>query len=147
MKVVDPDAMQTASRYREDANIPSLIQAKEVVECIRVLLIGISHRLEPVCRLKGIRTREISTRCLDIEEKHQLRRPSYNQGQQQCWEDILVRKNILITSRKKTKSLGQLPRAVDSRPTNTTDYGEYFFKKWKISMQFPEAKSADGQYV
>ena len=76
-------------QIRED-NIPSLIQAKEVVECIRVLPIGYRTVLN-LYAIEGYSHREISA-MLDIEES--TSRSQYTRAKAML-EDILVRKNIL----------------------------------------------------
>jgi RNA polymerase sigma factor (sigma-70 family) len=83
-------------QIRED-NIPSLIQAKEVVECIRVLPIGYRTVLN-LYAIEGYSHREIST-MLDIEES--TSRSQYTRAKAML-EDILVRKNILYKPKEQS---------------------------------------------
>lgn len=76
-------------QVREDA-IPSIIQAKEVVECIRMLPIGYRTVLN-LYAIEGFSHKEIST-MLDIEES--TSRSQYTRAKAML-EDILIRKNIL----------------------------------------------------
>src|SRR5215204_6047697 len=83
-------------QVRED-NIPSLIQAKEVVECIRVLPIGYRTVLN-LYAIEGYSHREISS-MLDIEES--TSRSQYTRAKAML-EDILVRKNILFKPKEQS---------------------------------------------
>jgi len=83
-------------QIRED-NIPSLIQAKEVVECIRVLPIGYRTVLN-LYAIEGYSHREIST-MLDIEES--TSRSQYTRAKAML-QDILVRKNILYKPKEQS---------------------------------------------
>jgi len=83
-------------QVRED-NIPSLIQAKEVVECIRVLPIGYRTVLN-LYAIEGYSHREISA-MLDIEES--TSRSQYTRAKAML-EDILVRKNILYKPKEQS---------------------------------------------
>ncbi|MEI6949460.1 sigma-70 family RNA polymerase sigma factor [Paraflavisolibacter sp. H34] len=74
---------------REDI-IPSLIQAKQVVECIRLLPIGYRTVLN-LYAIEGFSHREIGD-MLDIEES--TSRSQYTRAKA-LLEDILVKKNIL----------------------------------------------------
>jgi len=75
---------------REDA-IPSIMQAKEVVECIRLLPIGYRTVLN-LYALEGFSHREIGE-MLDIEES--TSRSQYTRAKAML-EDILRKKNILL---------------------------------------------------
>jgi len=79
----------TAVQVREES-IPSIIQAKQVVECIRMLPIGYRTVLN-LYAIEGYSHREIAT-ALDIEES--TSRSQYTRAKAML-EDILVRKNIL----------------------------------------------------
>jgi RNA polymerase sigma-70 factor (ECF subfamily) len=81
-------------QVRED-NIPSIIQAKEVVECIRMLPIGYRTVLN-LYAIEGFSHKEIST-MLDIEES--TSRSQYTRAKAML-EDILVRKNIIYKPRE-----------------------------------------------
>jgi RNA polymerase sigma factor (sigma-70 family) len=76
-------------QVREDA-IPSIIQAKEVVECIRMLPIGYRTVLN-LYAIEGFSHKEIST-MLDIEES--TSRSQYTRAKAML-EDILIKKNII----------------------------------------------------
>ena len=78
-----------AVQVRED-NIPSIIQAKQVVECIRMLPIGYRTVLN-LYAIEGYSHREIA-QALDIEES--TSRSQYTRAKAML-EDILVKKNIL----------------------------------------------------
>src|SRR5690348_17792823 len=71
-------------------NIPSMLQAKQVVECIRLLPIGYRTVLN-LYAIEGFSHREIST-MLDIEES--TSRSQYTRAKSML-EDILIRKKIL----------------------------------------------------
>jgi RNA polymerase sigma factor (sigma-70 family) len=79
----------TSVQVREES-IPSIIQAKEVVECIRLLPIGYRTVLN-LYAIEGFSHREIST-MLDIEES--TSRSQYTRAKSML-EDILIRKKIL----------------------------------------------------
>ena len=83
-------------QVRED-NIPSIMQAKEVVECIRVLPIGYRTVLN-LYAIEGYSHREISA-MLDIEES--TSRSQYTRAKAML-EDILVRKNILYKPKEQS---------------------------------------------
>src|SRR5215211_7042416 len=79
----------TALQVRGE-NIPSIIQAKQVVECIRLLPIGYRTVLN-LYAVEGYSHREIGA-MLDIEES--TSRSQYTRAKAML-EDVLVRKNIL----------------------------------------------------
>lgn len=74
---------------REDV-IPSIIQAKQVVECIRVLPIGYRTVLN-LYAIEGFSHKEIA-QILDIEES--TSRSQYTRAKAML-EDLLIRKNII----------------------------------------------------
>ena len=78
-----------ALQVREES-IPSIIQAKEVVECIRLLPIGYRTVLN-LYAIEGFSHREIGT-LLDIEES--TSRSQYTRAKAML-EELLVKKNIL----------------------------------------------------
>jgi RNA polymerase sigma-70 factor (ECF subfamily) len=80
-------------QVREDS-VPAIIQAKQVVECIRLLPIGYRTVLN-LYAVEGYSHREISN-MLDIEES--TSRSQYTRAKAML-EDILVRKKILIRSK------------------------------------------------
>src|SRR3954463_16384614 len=79
----------TSIQVREES-IPSIIQAKEVVECIRMLPIGYRTVLN-LYAIEGFSHKEISG-MLDIEES--TSRSQYTRAKAML-EDVLIRKNIL----------------------------------------------------
>ncbi|HEX6334119.1 MAG TPA: RNA polymerase sigma factor [Flavisolibacter sp.] len=79
----------TALQVREES-IPSIMQAKEVVDCIRMLPIGYRTVLN-LYAIEGYSHREISN-MLDIEES--TSRSQYTRAKSML-EEILVRKKIL----------------------------------------------------
>src|SRR5258705_10886480 len=85
----------TAVQVREES-IPSIIQAKQVVECIRMLPVGYRTVLN-LYAIEGYSHREIAT-ALDIEES--TSRSQYTRAKQML-EDILIKKKILPKPREK----------------------------------------------
>jgi RNA polymerase sigma-70 factor (ECF subfamily) len=79
----------TGLQVREES-IPSIIQAKEVIECIRLLPIGYRTVLN-LYAIEGFSHKEISG-MLDIEES--TSRSQYTRAKAML-EDVLVRKKIL----------------------------------------------------
>ncbi|RYY50636.1 MAG: sigma-70 family RNA polymerase sigma factor [Chitinophagaceae bacterium] len=79
---------------REDM-IPSIMQAKQVVECIRILPLGYRTVLN-LYAIEGFSHREIG-QLLDIEES--TSRSQYTRAKAML-EDILVKRNIIQKSRK-----------------------------------------------
>lgn len=79
----------SALQVREE-NIPSIIQAKQVVECIRMLPLGYRTVLN-LYAIEGFSHKEIGL-ILDIEES--TSRSQYTRAKAML-EDILVRKNII----------------------------------------------------
>ena len=77
-----------------EENIPSIVQAKQVVECIRMLPIGYRTVLN-LYAIEGFSHREISE-MLDIEES--TSRSQYTRAKTML-EDILIKKKILVTPR------------------------------------------------
>jgi RNA polymerase sigma-70 factor (ECF subfamily) len=84
------DIIHANSIQVREESIPSIIQAKEVVECIRMLPIGYRTVLN-LYAIEGFSHKEIST-MLDIEES--TSRSQYTRAKAML-EDILVRKNII----------------------------------------------------
>ena len=83
-------------QVREDS-VPAIIQAKQVVECIRLLPIGYRTVLN-LYAVEGYSHREISN-MLDIEES--TSRSQYTRAKAML-EDILVRKKILQKPKQQT---------------------------------------------
>ena len=84
------DLIHANSIQVREENIPSIIQAKEVVDCIRLLPIGYRTVLN-LYAIEGFSHKEIAG-MLDIEES--TSRSQYTRAKAML-EDILVRKNIL----------------------------------------------------
>jgi RNA polymerase sigma factor (sigma-70 family) len=89
----------TAMQVREES-VPSIVQAKQVVECIRILPIGYRTVLN-LYAIEGYSHREIGS-MLDIEES--TSRSQYTRAKQML-EDILIKKKILQQSTKKMNLL------------------------------------------
>ncbi|HYO21846.1 MAG TPA: sigma-70 region 4 domain-containing protein, partial [Flavisolibacter sp.] len=79
----------TALQVREES-IPSIVQAKEVVECIRMLPLGYRTVLN-LYAIEGFSHKEIAG-ILDVEES--TSRSQYTRAKAML-EDILVKKNII----------------------------------------------------
>jgi RNA polymerase sigma factor (sigma-70 family) len=88
----------------EDA-IPSIVQAKQLVECIRLLPVGYRTVLN-LYAIEGFAHKEIAG-MLEIEES--TSRSQYTRARQML-EDILLKKNLLPKSRKKTGFLAAFSR-------------------------------------
>lgn len=84
------DIVHAAGAYIREESIPSIIQAKQVVECIRLLPIGYRTVLN-LYAIEGYSHREIG-KMLDIEES--TSRSQYTRAKSML-EDILVQKRIL----------------------------------------------------
>jgi RNA polymerase sigma factor (sigma-70 family) len=83
-----------------EENIPSVMQAKQVVECIRLLPVGYRTVLN-LYAIEGYSHKEIGD-MLDIEES--TSRSQYTRAKVML-EEILVKKNILLRARTKSISL------------------------------------------
>jgi RNA polymerase sigma factor (sigma-70 family) len=90
------DIIHAASIPVREENIPSILQAKQVVECIRLLPLGYRTVLN-LYAIEGYSHKEIGE-ILDIEES--TSRSQYTRAKAML-EDILVRKNILTKSAEK----------------------------------------------
>jgi RNA polymerase sigma factor (sigma-70 family) len=86
-------------QVREES-VPSIVQAKQVVECIRILPIGYRTVLN-LYAIEGYSHKEISD-MLDIEES--TSRSQYTRAKQML-EDILIKKKILNQPKEKTERL------------------------------------------
>ncbi len=87
-------------RIREEM-IPSIMQAKQVVECIRLLPLGYKTVLN-LYAIEGYSHKEIAF-MLDIEES--TSRSQYTRAKSML-EDILIRKKIIQKPKKKIKFFG-----------------------------------------
>ena len=94
----------TAVQVREES-VPSIVQAKQIVECIRMLPIGYRTVLN-LYAIEGYSHREIGT-MLDIEES--TSRSQYTRAKAML-EDILVRKKIIQKPKKDAEWLAAMKR-------------------------------------
>ncbi len=85
----------TSIQVREES-IPSIIQAKEIVECIRLLPLGYRTVLN-LYAIEGYAHKEIA-QMLDIEES--TSRSQYTRAKAML-EDVLTRKNIMYKPKEK----------------------------------------------
>src|SRR6187431_1570901 len=90
------DLIHASGLQTRDDAVPSIVQAKQVVECIRMLPIGYRTVLN-LYALEGYSHKEISM-VLDIEES--TSRSQYTRARQML-EEILVKKRILQKSQDK----------------------------------------------
>ena len=86
-------------QVREES-VPSIVQAKQIVECIRILPIGYRTVLN-LYAIEGYSHKEIAD-MLDIEES--TSRSQYTRAKQML-EEILIRKKILNKPREKSEWL------------------------------------------
>jgi RNA polymerase sigma-70 factor (ECF subfamily) len=94
------DIIQANSAQIREENIPSIVQAKQIVDCIRILPIGYRTVLN-LYAIEGYSHKEISG-MLDIEES--TSRSQYTRARQML-EDILVRRNLIPVPREKSDRL------------------------------------------
>ncbi|HZK65128.1 MAG TPA: sigma-70 family RNA polymerase sigma factor [Puia sp.] len=94
------DIMQASSAQVREESIPSIVQAKQIVDCIRLLPIGYRTVLN-LYAIEGYSHKEISG-MLDIEES--TSRSQYTRARQML-EDILIRRKLLPEPREKTERL------------------------------------------
>jgi len=86
-----------------EESIPSIMQAKEVVECIRLLPIGYRTVLN-LYAIEGYSHKEIGG-MLDIEES--TSRSQYTRAKAML-EDVLVKKKIMLKPKAKTSFFGKV---------------------------------------
>ena len=94
----------TAIQVREES-VPSIVQAKQVVECIRMLPIGYRTVLN-LYAIEGYSHREIGE-MLDIEES--TSRSQYTRAKSML-EDILIRKKIIQKPKEDVEWLAAIKR-------------------------------------
>ena len=94
------DLIQASSAQVREESIPSIVQAKQIVDCIRLLPIGYRTVLN-LYAIEGYSHKEISG-MLDIEES--TSRSQYTRARQML-EDILIRRNLIPEPREKTDRL------------------------------------------
>src|SRR3984885_11704023 len=92
------DLFHANSIYLNENNIPSILQAKQVVECIRLLPLGYKTVLN-LYAIEGFSHKEIAS-ILDIEES--TSRSQYTRAKSML-EDVLLKKKILQQPREKIK--------------------------------------------
>ena len=92
------DLVHASSIQLSDNNIPSILQAKQVVECIRLLPIGYRTVLN-LYAIEGFSHKEIST-ILEIEES--TSRSQYTRARA-LLEEILIKKKILQKPRESVR--------------------------------------------
>lgn len=89
------DLIHASSIHMNENNIPSMLQAKQVVECIRLLPLGYRTVLN-LYAIEGFSHREIGT-ILDIEES--TSRSQYTRARA-LLEEVLIKKKILQKPRE-----------------------------------------------
>lgn len=92
------DLFHAGSIYLNENNIPSILQAKQVVECIRMLPVGYKTVLN-LYAIEGYSHKEIAS-ILDIEES--TSRSQYTRARSML-EDVLLKKKILQNPREKVR--------------------------------------------
>jgi RNA polymerase sigma factor (sigma-70 family) len=92
------DIIHASSIHVNEEMIPSIMQAKQVVECIRMLPLGYRTVLN-LYAIEGFPHKEIAA-LLDIEES--TSRSQYTRAKAML-EEILVRKKIIQKSRERTR--------------------------------------------
>ncbi|HMU08931.1 MAG TPA: sigma-70 family RNA polymerase sigma factor [Ferruginibacter sp.] len=95
------DIIHASSVHVKEEMIPSIMQAKQVVECIRTLPIGYRTVLN-LYAIEGYSHKEIAG-MLDIEES--TSRSQYTRAKAML-EDILIKKKIIQKQKKKTTFFG-----------------------------------------
>ena len=95
------DIIHAHSVHVKEDMIPSIMQAKQVVECIRMLPLGYRTVLN-LYAIEGYSHKEIAT-LLDIEES--TSRSQYTRAKAML-EEILIRKRIMQKPREKTTLYG-----------------------------------------
>jgi RNA polymerase sigma factor (sigma-70 family) len=91
------DIIHATSLQVREESVPSIVQAKQVVECIRLLPLGYRTVLN-LYAIEGYSHKEISL-MLEIEES--TSRSQYTRAKQML-EDILIRKKILPKTKEKS---------------------------------------------
>jgi RNA polymerase sigma-70 factor (ECF subfamily) len=86
-------------QVREE-NIPSIVQAKQIVDCIRLLPLGYRTVLN-LYAIEGYSHKEIAD-MLDIEES--TSRSQYTRARQML-EEILIRRNLITATKGKADRL------------------------------------------
>ncbi len=92
------DLFHANSIYLNENNIPSILQAKQVVECIRLLPVGYKTVLN-LYAIEGYSHKEIAS-ILDIEES--TSRSQYTRAKSML-EEVLLKKKIIQRPREKMR--------------------------------------------
>jgi len=92
------DLIQASGVQIREENIPSIVQAKQIVDCIRLLPIGYRTVLN-LYAIEGYSHKEIAA-MLDIEES--TSRSQYTRGRQML-EEILHNKNLMPEGRERER--------------------------------------------
>ena len=92
------DLFHANSIYLNESNIPSILQAKQVVECIRLLPVGYKTVLN-LYAIEGYSHKEIAS-ILDIEES--TSRSQYTRAKSML-EEVLLKKKIIQQPREKIR--------------------------------------------
>jgi len=94
------DIIQASSIQIREENIPSIVQAKQIVDCIRLLPVGYRTVLN-LYAIEGYAHKEIAE-MLDIEES--TSRSQYTRARQML-EEILIRRNLIPATKEKNDRL------------------------------------------
>ena len=94
------DLVHAVNLVSNEDHLPGMLQAKQIIECIRQLPIGYRTVLN-LYAIEGYSHKEIG-KLLDIEES--TSRSQYTRAKN-ILEDILIKKNILQEKKEKKKSL------------------------------------------
>jgi len=97
------DLFHANSMYLNENNIPSILQAKQVVECIRLLPVGYKTVLN-LYAIEGYSHKEIAA-ILDIEES--TSRSQYTRAKSML-EEVLLKKKIIQQPREKVKMVREV---------------------------------------
>ena len=92
------DLFHASSIFLNESNIPSILQAKQVVECIRLLPVGYKTVLN-LYAIEGYSHKEIAS-ILDIEES--TSRSQYTRAKSML-EEVLLKKKIIQQPREKIR--------------------------------------------
>jgi RNA polymerase sigma-70 factor (ECF subfamily) len=97
------DILHASSLQVREESVPSIVQAKQIVDCIRILPIGYRTVLN-LYAIEGYSHKEIGS-MLDIEES--TSRSQYTRAKQML-EEILVKKNIIPRPKEKIEWLSAI---------------------------------------
>jgi RNA polymerase sigma factor (sigma-70 family) len=97
------DILHASSLQVREESVPSIVQAKQIVDCIRILPIGYRTVLN-LYAIEGYSHKEIGS-MLDIEES--TSRSQYTRAKQML-EEILVKKNIIQRPKEKIEWLSAI---------------------------------------